>query len=103
MSQQFYFPDAAFEFVCAHFAEVDELLEPRGRSRFAPRLVARSGNPAMIEKLRAYTAEHIPADERTESVAAAASIAYNAAIRSRGIAGLDQWLGSVAKDTSSVH
>jgi len=89
---QGHFPDAAFEFVCTHSAAVSELLEPRGRSRFAPRLVARSGNVAMIEKLQAYTTEHIPADQRTESVAAAATIAYNAAIRSRAMTGLDQWL-----------
>lgn len=46
----------------------------------------------MIEKLQAYTTEHIPADQRTESVAAAATIGYNAAIRSRAMTGLDQWL-----------
>src|SRR6185312_15960357 len=86
---QGHFPDAAFEFVCTHSAAVSELLEPRGRSRFAPRLVARSGNVAMIEKLQAYTTEHIPADQRTESVAAAATIGYNAAIRSRAMTGLD--------------
>jgi aminopeptidase N len=89
---QAHFPDAAFEFVAAHFQQVDTMLEPSGRSRFAPELLARSGNAAMLDKLQAYTEAHIPTGERNESVATAAAIAYNAKIRSQQLTALDQWL-----------
>jgi aminopeptidase N len=85
-------PDAAFEFVSAHFRQVDEWLEPDSRNQFAARLLRHSGNPAMIARLRSYAEEHIPTDARKEVVVGEATIAYNARIRAQQLPGLDLWL-----------
>ena len=87
-----HFPEAAFEFASAHFQQVSQWLEPDSRNQFAPRLLMRSGDAAMIDKLRAYAGEHIPVDARKDAVVAEAAVAYNAEIRSRRLPGLDEWL-----------
>jgi aminopeptidase N len=89
-----HFPDPAFEFASAHVDRVNEWLEPDSRNRFAARLLMRSGNAAMIPKLRAYAETHIPATARRDAIVAEAAVSYNARIRSQQLPEIDQWLKS---------
>src|SRR5439155_6989433 len=47
-------PEMAFDFVLAHLAQVNPLVDLSGRSRFVAGLVAGSGNLALIPRLEAY-------------------------------------------------
>jgi puromycin-sensitive aminopeptidase len=87
-----HFPDAAFEFTAAHADQINSLLEPDSRNEFAPYLLVRSGEAAMIPKLQAYAQAHIPQTARKAVIVAEGTISYNATIRSRRLPELDSWL-----------
>jgi aminopeptidase N len=92
-----HFPDVAFEFMTAHADQINPLLEPDSRNEFAPNLLARSGDAAMIAKLQAYAHAQIPETARKAVVVAEGTISYNAAIRSKRLPELDSWLKSHAE------
>jgi len=87
-----YYPQAALEFLAAHFGEFDRILEPDSRSQFAPRLAGTSHDPATIVSLRAYADAHIPTDARGGEEKAEAAIAFNATVRRNRLPELDRWL-----------
>ena len=52
------------DFVLAHLAQVNELIDISGRSRFMQRLVASSSDAALIPVLERYAAANLAATDR---------------------------------------
>jgi aminopeptidase N len=84
-------PELAFDFVRAHQAAVDKLVEHAGRPRFIAKLVAASTDPAMVAKLQAYAAT-LPADEAKPVAQALASLQQRLANRPTQRAQVAAWL-----------
>jgi hypothetical protein len=57
-------PRLALDFVLAHLAQVNELIDISGRSRFMQRLVASSNDAALIPVLERYAAASLAATDR---------------------------------------
>jgi aminopeptidase N len=70
------------------------MLEPDSRSEFLPMLAGSSHDAAMIPKLRAYAAAHIPANARQPVAKVEALIAYRVVIRRQRLHDVDTWLKS---------
>lgn len=87
-----YYPDMAVDFVVAHSDTFNKLLEPDSRSQYVPELAMNSNDLSLIQKLRAYTAVHIPKDDRGNEIKAEASITFNAMTRTKRLPEVDQWL-----------
>lgn len=67
-------PELAFDFVNAHLDQVNSWLEADSRSQFLPRIAGGSNDKAMIGKLEAFAAAHIPATARGEATKAKAPL-----------------------------
>jgi aminopeptidase N len=91
-SASFDHPALVFDFVVAHWDAVAALLEPTAKARFVPRLVANASDAALIDKLRAFAVDHIPAGAHQDLRKSIASIRYLAAIRNNRLPEVDRWL-----------
>ena len=89
-----YHPDMALDFFMAHSDYFEPLLEPDTRPSFAPEIASRSRDVAIIPKLDAYAAGHIPAEDRGDVVKAEARINKTVKIRSARLPEIDAWLAS---------
>ena len=89
-----YYPGMAVDFVAAHSAVFDTLIEPTGRMTYVPALAAQSRTLDMLPKLEAYAEAHIPADARRSVARAEAAIRENAEVRSERLPQVDAWLKS---------
>ena len=87
-----YYPEMALDFAAAHVDAINVALEPDSRNEFAPELAANSHDPAIIPKLQAYAAAHIPATARRPTVKAEAAIGYAAMVRAKRLPEIDAWL-----------
>jgi aminopeptidase N len=85
-------PEMAFDFAVAHRALVDSWIEPDSRNLFEPDLAANSFDTAMVGKLEAYAAAHIPAADWQGVRQAEGSIAMHARIRKVRLPEADAWL-----------
>jgi aminopeptidase N len=85
-------PDLAFDFALAHREQVEKKIDATSRSRYFPGLGGRSADPAMIDKLRAYAKEHLPADAQGDTKTAIASIQYRVKVRTTRLPEIDAWL-----------
>jgi aminopeptidase N len=84
----------ALDFFTAHSDYFEPLLEPDTRPSFAPGIASRSRDAAIIPKLDAYAAAHIPAEDRGDVVKAEARIGKTVKIRSARLPEIDAWLAS---------
>jgi aminopeptidase N len=57
-------PRMAIDFVLAHLAQVNELIDISGRSRFMQRLTGGSNDPSLIATLEAYANANLAATDR---------------------------------------
>ncbi|MBB4857700.1 aminopeptidase N [Novosphingobium chloroacetimidivorans] len=89
-------PEQAFDFVRAHQAQIDKLVEHAGRPRFISRLVAASTDPTMVDKLQAYAAA-LPADEAKPIIQAQTGLKQRLANRPTQRAQLAAWLKTQAR------
>ena len=87
-----YFPELAFDFALAHADAINAMLEPDSRSEYLPSLAASCYDPAAIDKLNTYAAAHIALSAMRTVTVANAKIAYSAALRSKRLPEIDQWL-----------
>jgi hypothetical protein len=85
-------PELAFDFALAHLPQINERVDGSSRSRYVPRLAYASADPAMIAKLNAYAANHLPADARGDAANSVASIAYRIKMRKERLPAIDAWL-----------
>ena len=87
-------PDMAFDFYVAHRDELNKILEPDARDRFAPGLASGSYDPAMIGKLSDYADKYIAASARGDVRKAQGAIAYWVKIRKETLPEIDKWLAA---------
>lgn len=85
-------PELAFDFALAHLPQINERVDGSSRSRYFPRLASASADPAMIAKLNAYAANHLPADARGDAANSVASIEYRIKVRKERLPAIDAWL-----------
>ncbi len=85
-------PDLAFDFALGHLDAVMEKVDAPSQTRFLPSLAERSTDPAMIAKINAYAAAHLPASARRDAETAAAGVAYRVRVRAERLPAIDAWL-----------
>ena len=76
-------PEMAFDFVLAHLAQVNPLIDLSGRSRFVAGLVSNSGNEALIPRLEAYGNATFTPQNRKPIETAVSRIRWRAANQGR--------------------
>src|SRR6185503_16124405 len=72
-------PKLAFDFVLAHLAEINPLVDLSGRSRFVAGLVSDSGDVALIPRLEAYGQATFTPENRKPIQSAVTRIRWRAA------------------------
>jgi aminopeptidase N len=82
----------AFNFAVAHWGQLESYIEPTSTARYVPRLVGGASDLALIDKVEAFAAAHIPAGARQDLRKATASIRYSASIRKDRLPEVDAWL-----------
>ena len=87
-------PEMAFDFAVAHWDEISKFLEPTTIAGAAPRLLANATDPALIPRLDAFAAAHIPAGARQDVLKTDATIRYLARIRTERLPQIDAWLAA---------
>ena len=90
-------PDMAVDFVAAHDAAIQGMLEPTSQTRFMPRLASNGLDISMVAKLDAYADKHIPANARGDVLKAEGTIKENAMIRTKRLPDVDAWLAAQPK------
>jgi len=90
-------PELAFDFTLAHLDTVMEAIEPDSRTIFVPQLASSSSDSALIPRLRAYAAAHIPATARGAVTQAEAQIAFRASVRAQRLPVVSRWLTVAAR------
>jgi aminopeptidase N len=85
-------PELAFNFAVAHREQMDKLVDSTSRAEFYPRLVSRSLDPGMIDKMRAFAEASIAPTSRRESDTAIANIQYRVGVRKDRMPEIDAWL-----------
>jgi len=87
------FPDKAFDFIIAHRAQVDPLIEPTSRTSYFTSVADGSADPAMLTKLAAYAAT-VPASSRGEVDKAVAEIRFRQEVVGKRLPEADRWLAA---------
>jgi aminopeptidase N len=85
-------PALALDFVEAHREAVMGRIESSSQTRYVPRLVQGSADPAMIGRLQAYAEKNIPADARGAVDNATAAIRFRSELKSRRGPEVERWL-----------
>jgi aminopeptidase N len=85
-------PELAFDFALAHMAAVNERIDASSRSSYFPALASTSHDPAMIDKVNAYSKAHLAPTARRTAETTVASIKYHIRIRRDRLQGIDEWL-----------
>jgi ERAP1-like C-terminal domain len=85
-------PDMAFDYATAHWDRLAAYIEPASQSEFVPRLITHAYNPALIGKLDAFAAQHIPSSARQNVREAKSNIRYNADIRTKRLPKVVAWI-----------
>jgi aminopeptidase N len=90
-------PDLAFDFAMAHMAALDERLDATSRTRYYAGLAGRSGDPAMLAKVKAYAAAHVDEKSRRDTETAAASVLDRIRVREMVRPAVGAWLAREAR------
>ncbi|RFP35607.1 M1 family metallopeptidase [Duganella sp. BJB476] len=85
-------PDMAYDFAINHYAQLEKKVDGSSRSRYFPGLGGRSADLAMIDKLRAYAKQYLPAEAQGDTKTAIASIQYRVKLRTTRLPEIDSWL-----------
>jgi aminopeptidase N len=87
-------PELAFNFATSHLTELNKRLEPDSRNQYMPGLVMSAHDLAVIEKLKAWAAEHIPASAQGSVVKAESAVRYTVKLRSERVPDIDRWIAA---------
>ena len=87
-------PRLAIDFVLSHLAQVNELIDISGRSRFMQRLAAASRDPALIPVLQGYANANLAASDRKPIEQAVDRIRYESRQAPRIRAETQAWLAA---------
>ena len=91
-------PRLAMDFVLAHLAQVNELIDISGRSRFMQRLVASSNDAALIPVLERYATANLAATDRAPVNQTIDRIRFESARLPRIRSEVAEWLKSHPAD-----
>jgi aminopeptidase N len=85
-------PEMAFDFAVSRWDLISRFLEPTTLAAAIPRLVSQASDPALIPKLDAFAAAHIPAGARQDVLKAEATMRYLGQVRTQRLPEVDRWL-----------
>jgi aminopeptidase N len=85
-------PALAVNFAVAHWAQFLPILEPNARPRYLARLGADADDPAVIDTLERFAAEHVPPDQRQSLIKTESNIRYRAEIRAKRLPEVSAWV-----------
>ncbi len=85
-------PSMALDFAISRWSDIEPLIEPDARARFTPRLLESAFDAALIPRLDAFAAAHIPASDRQDVRKVEASVRYLAKVRAERLPEVDAWL-----------
>jgi aminopeptidase N len=85
-------PDMAFDYATSHWDRLAPYIEPASRPEYIPRLLGNAHDPALIAKLDAFAAQHIPSSARRNVRKAASNIRYSADIRAKRLPEVVKWI-----------
>lgn len=85
-------PDLAFDFALRNRERVDALVDASSRSRYFPRLIAGSADPAAVGRLRDYADRYLTPESRAPADQAAASIEDRVRVRRERLPDITRWL-----------
>jgi aminopeptidase N len=85
-------PDLAFDFALQNRDKVETLVDVSSRSRFLPRLAARSADPAMVAKLQDYAQRYMTPQSRKSADVAIAQISDRIRVRQTRLPDITSWL-----------
>jgi aminopeptidase N len=85
--------DKAFDFIIAHRAQVDAMIEPSSRTSYFTNIAGVSSSPAMPAKLGAF-AGSAPASARGEVDKALASVRYRQEVTQKRLPEADRWIAA---------
>jgi aminopeptidase N len=89
-------PEMAFDFALANMAKVNERVDSTSRSRYFPRLAARSAHESTIAKVEQYATTQLAAGSRRDADTAIAGIRDRIKVRAERLPAIDAWLASHA-------
>ncbi|HEY0437541.1 MAG TPA: M1 family metallopeptidase [Phenylobacterium sp.] len=87
------YPEKTWDFVMAHRAQVDAMIEPTSRTTFYANIAARSNDAAMEARLKAFVGT-VPASSRGEVDKALATIRYVREVVEKRVPEADRWIAS---------
>ncbi len=87
-------PEAAWDFVRAHEAELKTKLDSLGQVKFIPAVASAFSSVARADELENYAREHLPAGAKGEVAKAAERIRFRADLKARLFPELAQWIAA---------
>jgi aminopeptidase N len=87
-------PELAFAYAAAHLDDLNKRLEPDSRTQYLPNLATSARDLAMIDMLKSWAAEHIPASAQQSVVKAESAIRYTVKLRSERVPEIDRWIAA---------
>ena len=87
-------PRLAIDFVLAHLAQVNELVDISGRSRFMERLAASSNDASLVPTLQAYAAANVAESDRKPVEQAIDRLQFESSKLPRVRTEVDAWLAA---------
>jgi aminopeptidase N len=85
-------PEMAFAFATSHWDRLAPYIEPASQPEFVPRLISNAYDPALIGRLDAFAAQHIPSSAWQNVRKAKSNIRYNADIRTKRLPEVVAWV-----------
>ena len=87
-------PQMAFDFAVANLQRLYVVLEPDSRAEYLPRLASGAHDEAMVAKLDAFAAAHIPESARGEARRADGNIRLTVSLRRTRVPEIDRWIAA---------
>jgi aminopeptidase N len=87
-------PQMAFDFAVANLQRLYVVLEPDSRAEYLPDLAAGGHDEALVGKLDAFAAGHIPQSARSSVVRADGQIRLAESLRSTRVPEIDRWIAA---------
>ena len=84
--------DIAWNFVIEHLAEVNAKLDALQRYNFVPSIGAKSLNPAVLQQLRAFIDQNVPAANRAQVERFYADMEFRLSVRKLQVPEIDKWI-----------
>jgi aminopeptidase N len=95
------YPDLAVDFALQNREKVEALVDVSSRSRYLPRLAARSADPAMIAKLEDYAKRYMTPKSRKSADVTIALIRDRIRVRQTRLPEITRWLEAQATSSPS--